>query len=177
MPTARSSWGSCVGTTELWLIAQDTLDAVRSAYAEHGVDLPSRQYATTGAPADDCDALVVWLGRVYTGLPEAEVADHERCGFARTLELHVRIVHCLGPNAVISDSGEAPNPDSIEAMALVIATDLWMLPQGLIEQRDAGNFLTDCQDIIIGNCVPFEWTGNIGGVELEIRVQIDRDLD
>lgn len=164
-----------MSTTELWLLAQETLDAVRSIYTTHGADLPSRQYATTGAPADDCDALVVWLGRVYTGLPAIEVAEPERCGFARTLEINVRVVRCL--RAVVDDQGTPPHPDTIEGDALPIAEDLWLLPQGLIEQYGAGTWLSECQDVIIGNAVPFEWTGGVGGVELQVRVQVDRDLN
>lgn len=163
-----------MGATELWLIGLDTLDAVRDTYAVHGEDLPSRQYVSVGPPPDDCDQLVVWLGRLYTGTPGEEVDSPELCGFARTLEVNVRASRCV---PVVGDDGTPPHPDTIEGAALIIAKDQWLIPQGLIERRGEGSFLSDCQDLSIGNCVPFEWSGGIGGCELLIRVQVDRDLN
>lgn len=159
--------------SDLYDLGADVLAAVVGAYADADVDLPDRRYVTAGLPVDDCEQAVVWLGRLFTGLPHTEVTDPEHVGFARTLEMGVRVTRCV---PAVDEQGNAPPASEIDAAGAAVATDLWVLPQGLIARRAAGEFLAACQNLVIGNCVAFEWSGGLGGAELTIRVQVDSSL-
>lgn len=158
---------------DLWDIGQATLDAVVAAYAAEGIALPSRQYVAVGSPVDDCEQLVVWLGAVGNGLPAGPVSAPERAGMARFVQVNARISRCV---VTVDDNGLGPTSAQIEASSEDIATDLWVLPQGLIAQHAAGTWLDQCQDIVMGTCVPFDWSGGVGGVELAMSVQVDSSL-
>lgn len=157
---------------DLWQLGLDTLDAVVAAYAAAGVDLPARQYVAAGVPVDDCEQLVVWLGRLFTGYPGNELQSNEAhgLGHARTLELHARIVRCV---VTVDEFGDAPASEAIELSSRAIGVDMWVLPQGLIALRSTGDYTQLCQALVIGNCTAFDWAGGVGGVELDLQLQID----
>lgn len=152
-------------------IAQATLDEVVAIYATAGVSLPARRLIQTGQPADDCEQVVVWINRLFQGLPADETLLRTRASGAllRSVEINVRIVRCV-PH--VNDNGTAPNAEAISTASTVIAVDMWLLAAGLTESHLEGDFLVDCQDFAVGPVTPVEWTGGFGGCELAAAVQV-----
>lgn len=158
-----------MANTELATLATEVLTAVEDAFDAAAVALPARRFVSSGQPADDCPELVVWLSRIFTGTPAAEVTEPERRGIARTLELLVRLTRCV---PVTNDRGLAPTADAIGDSAAQIATDMWVLTQGLLELYESRDFLDQCQDWTVGACTALESLGGVGGCELLMRIQV-----
>jgi hypothetical protein len=90
--------------------AERFLDLVIDAAAELGVDLPNKQYITTGEAVHDCEQVAVTLAAVSIGLPNMPPTGINEvgncCPPAWSMHLVVDIVRCvptpIGSSGVVS---------------------------------------------------------------------------
>ncbi len=149
-------------------LADEVLDGVVAVFADAGVTLPSRQLVHAAEPADDCEQVAVWFGRLFQGLPPSETLTQQP-HLVRSLEVNVRITRCV---PVADDNGNPPSASSITAASHTIGIDMATLAYGLAEFHVDGDFLAACQNLLIGPVAPFAWTGGIGGCELALAIQV-----
>lgn len=158
-----------VANDVLYDLGDEVLTATVQAFSDAGVAVPDRRYVGAGEPVDDCDQLVVWLGRLFNGQPGQEVAVDTAFHVGRSLEVNIRIIRCV---PAVTDSGGVPNADDIDAASRQIAVDMWVTVQGLIALGNDREFLADCQRWAFIEVVPFEWQGGVGGFDAVLHVQV-----
>jgi len=108
----------------LAVFMQAVLDQVVTSFASYNMPLPFRRYWTLGAPAVDCEQVVVSLIQMYVGAPGDEATSPRRCSDPRSATITVTVsrqVPTVGP------SGKAPAAETIESYAEVSAYDAWIL--------------------------------------------------
>lgn len=68
------------------------LESVVAVFETYGVEVPERQYITTGAPVHDCSQLTVSLQQLYLGPPGDQAQRPQKCDAPRTAFLSVSLV-------------------------------------------------------------------------------------
>jgi hypothetical protein len=106
------------------------LEKVTSVFTSFGVPLPARCYWTMGAPAIDCEQLVVSFVQVYLGPPGDQAATPQRCHMPRTAVLTISIAREI---PVVGLNGRPPSAEKIEAGSALSAVDAWVLMQSMKE--------------------------------------------
>lgn len=153
----------------LYTVASQALAAVVSRFATEGISLPARQYVTGGQIALDCEQVVVEVVRVYTGTPGAELANPVSCAVPRSAEMRIWIVRCV---PTLKDNGDFPTQAELDASGEELLTDGWVLVWGLLQEYRDGNFLSQCDKLVIGNLSAVGPEGGFGGFTLSF----DADL-
>lgn len=161
----------------VWDLAVELLAAAEQALTDNGIDLPDRRFVTFGEVVDDvgegCDGLLAVTGmRIFTGTPGQEVALPEQCGYARTLEMLVRIVRCVHP-AEGDEEQIIPTTTELEYDARTTMRDVWVILQGLIEQHANQDLYPACQRLMFGNASVAGPSGGVGGWQILVQVQLD----
>jgi hypothetical protein len=108
----------------LAVFMQAVLEQVVTSFASYNMPLPFRKYWTLGAPAVDCEQVVVSLIQMYVGAPGDEATSPRRCSDPRSATINVSVsrqVPTVGP------SGKAPSAENIESYAEISAYDAWIL--------------------------------------------------
>jgi hypothetical protein len=108
----------------LVLMLDTILERVQAAYAQAGVDLPSRRYWTLSMPAVDCEQLVVAFVQAYMGLPGDEAARPQPCTAPRTAAVDVYVSRCV---PTVGTRGKAPEQDAIQVASEQLAIDAYLL--------------------------------------------------
>lgn len=106
------------------VMCEELLQRIVGRYEQEGIDLPSRKYWTMGAPAADCEQLVVSFMQAYIGPVGDEANEPQNCNSPRTAQLDIQILRCIpssGPR------GGAPSAEKIQKASEIQAIDAWLL--------------------------------------------------
>jgi hypothetical protein len=118
---------------------QGVLDRVVAVYTSYGVPLPTRQYWTMGAPAVDCEQVVVSFIQMYLGPPGDEATKPQRCNQPRTIVMNITISRAI---PIVGQSGRAPSAERIQDGSVISAVDAWILMASInqLDQWEDGSF-------------------------------------
>jgi hypothetical protein len=111
---------------------EGVLSRVVTIFESYGVPIPERRYWMMGAPAIDCEQLVVSFVQMYLGPPGDQASEPRRCNNPRTATLNVMISR---PVPTVGTNGRAPTPEKISESSEIAAIDAWVLMQS-IDQMD-----------------------------------------
>jgi len=100
-----------------------TLETTVAVFESYGVPLPSRQYWCIGAPAEDCEQVVVSLVQTYLGIPGDQASEVQNCNSPRTAVINIHVTR----NVIVGESGRAVRPERIISSAEWVAVDTWVL--------------------------------------------------
>jgi hypothetical protein len=155
----------------LYVIARTILDEAETRLDNAGRPVPARRYVHAGQTAWDCDQLTVEITRVFAGQPGVEglgLEDRESCVGLRTVEYLVELVRCF---PTLNAAGAAPTMTALDYASQEIATDGWIIVQGLADAAAAGSIAdTACDDVAIGTLLFPEPQGAMVGIKLPIQV-------
>jgi len=115
------------------------LERVCTVFQSYNVQLPARRYWTLGAPAIDCDQVVVSFNGMYLGAPCSQVGEPQRCHMPRTATVTITIARGV---PVVGQNGRPPAAEKIEMASSVSAVDAWVLMESLnlFDQWDDGSY-------------------------------------
>lgn len=108
----------------LAVFMQLVLDQVVSSFASYNMPLPIRRYWTLGAPAVDCEQVVVSLIQMYVGAPGDEATTPRRCSDPRSATINVAVSRKV---PTVGQNGRSPSAESIESFAEISAYDAWIM--------------------------------------------------
>lgn len=152
----------------LYNVARAALDIVAAAYVDLDVDLPERQYVADGTPAWDCEQVVVYVERTFSGLADQETVAIQECLLIRSASLWVEVVRCV---PVLDDRGDAPAADDIEASAQVILADPLIITNALVAAYRAGTF-GGCKGLVLEGWESLGPEGGLAGGRQRFRYQL-----
>lgn len=120
-------------------LMQNVLNAVISTYSSYNMPLPGRRYWTLGAPAVDCEQVVVTMLQMYIGTPGDEATTPRRCNDPRSATLLIQVSREV---PVAGQNGKAPAADAIQAASEISAYDAWILLDSArqLDQWDPATF-------------------------------------
>ncbi len=116
------------GAKNLALFLQEILNRVITCYGSFDMPLPARRYWTFGAPAVDCEQLVVSMIQMYVGTPGDEANEPRRCNDPRSATLNIAVSRAV---PISQQNGNPPSADDIQDAAVVSAYDAWVLMESV----------------------------------------------
>ena len=99
------------------------LQSVVDEYAARSIELPERQYWTTGTPAADCNQVVVFINNMAYGVPGSP-ALVTNCDSPWLLNFSISIMRCA---PVSSGRSPVPEEQQIQSTAAEVAVDMELL--------------------------------------------------
>lgn len=152
--------------------ATDLLDVCRAAYTSQaaeacGVDVPTTSLVTHAAPAWDGDLLAVATTNLTT-------AYQGRCSVVYAVRLTVWVVRCV---PVTLDNGSPPDPADVEAAALTLADDAWLLTTSIADAAYSRSLFPSfdgigCEQVRLGDGRAEAPSGGLAGWSLPITVDL-----
>lgn len=112
----------------LKLMLDRALEKVESVFQSYNVPLPERRYWTIGAPAIDCEQLVVSFVQGYLGTPGDEASTPQRCHQPRSAVISISIAREI---PTVGQGGRAPSGTTIEQSSYISAVDAWVLLESI----------------------------------------------
>lgn len=164
--------------TRIYDVCADLLGAVVN---NHGGTLPDRQFVSPGAPAFDCEGLMVWCERTagFDGDVLVETTTSILPGASHTMRAGtfvVTLTRCA-PNVVSDDGGNLtlPTTDEEDEAAQLVYEDGQRVLNALVEAEKAGE-LPLCHSLaFIDWRVLGPYMGFVAG-ELRVRVGLATGL-
>lgn len=104
------------------------LEKVEAVFQSYQVPLPERRYWTIGAPAIDCEQLVVSFVQAYLGTPGDEAATPQRCHMPRSAVISISVAREI---PTVGQGGRPPSGQTIEQASYISAVDAWVLLESL----------------------------------------------
>jgi hypothetical protein len=157
-------------------LATDLLDAAEACYAgPRTPPCPPDRYLTFGLlPALNCDALLVTFTGVEPRAAFTGGAVGNRCTAIPRARLAVWIVRCF---PTITEDGDAPPPNDVQAATALLDWDLGCLWDGLIGRwSDKALFPNfpglDCEAVSFGVAQPYGPQGGVAGWQLPVLVDL-----
>lgn len=167
------------GSSDLYLLARELLDACAAAVAAAPAGQISRAYVSPGPPPFDCEMLVVHAG----GPAEAETAPLSpplQPGFRTTqgalhlINLTVTVLRCV---PVGDELQPIPASADLETAAQATYADCWAIWNHLRTEHRTGSLFRrsdgEPRELFFSPAVPLGPDGRLAGWQLEIRVQLD----
>lgn len=139
-------------------------------------DPPGRQYVSPGPVALDCEQLTVHaaliaLADTDPSSPSLQPSRRAVGASVNLVALVITVVRCV---PTISESGNPPPVDKLDASAQIVLADGWQLWNGIKQAHRAGSLLPgNCRDVFIEPCLPITPSGGIGGWQLTVRTNLD----
>lgn len=109
---------------------QELLNRVITTFDSYSMPIPARRYYTFGAPAIDCEQLVVSLLQMYIGVPGDEATEPRRCNDPRSGTFLVTVAREV---PITQANGNPPKADDIQRASEVSALDAWILMESTRE--------------------------------------------
>lgn len=148
-------------------------DAHKAALALLGAlpsGLPARRYVLNSplaAAAFDCEATLVAVERVFSGLPGAESATPAFCLSPRSAEMSVAVVRC-----VPTGGSNPPSVAEMAASAASLLADLAVLESAVVASATNGTVADDLSEIVMGRGYLLSPSGGFGGAALSVTVSL-----
>lgn len=118
---------------DLYDLAVFILAKIQEIFAREGVDLPDRQYVTSGQPAQDCEQVTVAFQQMYIGPPGDEASAPQRCDGPRSATFQIAITRCI---SVGDKRGNPPTAAQLQADARRLMRDATILMNSVNELDD-----------------------------------------
>jgi hypothetical protein len=155
-------------------ICHAILDAVATGYTTASAALPGRRYVSAGAPAWDCEQVVVHAERVYGQegdvRAEAPAAYSRHPGHTmRAVEAIVTIIRCAPAVTRRGQQVVPPTVESEEAVAALVHADMGLVLNSLITAERAGD-LPGCNSIAFMQWQAVPVQGDLVGSQQRVRV-------
>lgn len=112
----------------LKLMLDRALEKVEAVFQSYNVPLPERRYWTIGAPAIDCEQLVVSFVQAYLGTPGDEASTPQRCQMPRSAVISISVAREI---PTVGQGGRPPSGQTIEEASYISAVDAWVLLESL----------------------------------------------
>jgi hypothetical protein len=156
----------------IFAACQALLDGV---VANHGADLPDRQYVAAGPPAWDCELLAAWCeGTAGTGADPGNEANAAGAAWAMRVGTFVlTLVRCMPP-AELSETGDVltlPTTDEETAAAQVLYEDAQRLLNAVVATYRAGD-LPGCHGVSFLAWTVLGPAGNLVAGELRVAIKL-----
>lgn len=151
---------------DIYQLGQDLLAAVVDHFTDETIDLPERRYVTIGAPAIDCEQVVVSVSQFFSGLPGAAYVGPLVPGVTSSVEFAVSVVRCV---ATPDDRGNPPTVEDLATDAQALLADADTLRAAMFIAKKDGVF-DNCNDIVIAETTAVGPEGGFGGWSQLIRV-------
>ena len=143
----------------LYSAAKALLDVVVAHYADQGVPLPDRRFVSDGTPAWDCEQVVTYVERTFSGTLENENTRPLNCLVVRSAQIVVEIARCTPVFA--NDYDDAPpTAEAIDGVAQTVLGDSMHLTNAIVAGHQAGE-LGGCKGLAL---VEWESLGPQGGL-------------
>lgn len=138
---------------------------------------PARQYIAAGAPAIDCEQVVVWMPRIdeTDTAPDGNqlaVGLRGQMGRVNFPAYILMVVRCV-PALPKQGKGFAPDVATLSAAAAQTNADAWACWCGINTARKEGRFNDLCSAVAVGGATAMQTSGGFGGWQLPIFVQLD----
>lgn len=143
----------------LYAAARALLDQVVAYYAEQDVPLPPRQFVSDGTPAWDCEQVVTYVERTFSGTLENENTRPLNCLVVRSAQIVIEIARCTPVFANEYDDAP-PTGEAIEAVSQLVLADSMHLTNAIVGAHQAGD-LGGCKGLAL---VEWESLGPQGGL-------------
>lgn len=145
--TAPRTYASSAPTTglDLHTVAKALLSAMGDYFAANGVDLPDRQYITTGDPAIvawDCEQLTVCLANIEWGRSRDATQFSPTFGKAASINAMRHAIYAVTlvrSFPIITDNGGLPSTEVLNQAGLASMLDAGLMSQALVNFVAFGN--------------------------------------
>lgn len=160
-------------------VSHSLLTNLGAALTTAGIDVPSRAYITTGLPAldypvgnedptTDCGEqfVVSWLGM----LTVSQLGQTIKCATPFVGRFVVGLFRCV---PTIDSDGVAPDTADLTASGDELSIDAMTLCKVIVDQQLNRKLLDNtCAVISVGNVLAYGPAGGIGGVTVELLVEL-----
>lgn len=151
------------------------LQVVADGLEGEGITVPERRYVTSGAPAYDCEQLVVALTRLYPAIPfqDDPALPVLRAVLLRAASVAVHLVRCVPTPTQSSRGGAAlPTAAALDDAGMTLLTDALMMPVVTVRAWHDGSFLSTCEQMGVREVLPAEPDGGFGGTIMLLDFQV-----
>ena len=153
-------------------IARVLLDAVIAEYAASACDvpLPSRRYVAHNIAAWDCEQVTVWVEQTYTqGGALTALATSMAAPVQAALRSADFVVEVVRNHPTVTDSGEAPEPADMEAVAKRLLADGQIIANALHQAHKARTTL-GINNVILAGITPAGPDGGLAAIRVRCTV-------
>lgn len=159
--------------------AQEILDNLAADLTVRGIDVPERQFITTGDIAHDfagqrcAEAFVVTWNGSYQGIVSQETGNLSDapilCAMPLTAQFTIALLRCV---PIVKPSGQAPTAAELQASGVALLLDAMTLPASVVDLQGEGALVTDADLLGISTVQPIGPDGGVGGVALSLVVTL-----
>lgn len=149
-------------------VAAAILAYVKSVFEEAEVALPERQYRTSGGIAFDGEQCVVMFDGITAGAPGRVANGPQDCVIERFATYLVGVVRCV---PVSDDQGDPPTMEALDASAVELLTDAWVL-QRAAEGLPTAGIVLDGYAVAVTGLEALEPSGGLGGQAVTVQVAL-----
>lgn len=159
--------------------AQEILDNLAADLTVRGIDVPERQFITTGDVAHDfegqrcAEAFVVTWNGTFQGIVSQETGNLSDapilCSMPLTAQFTIALLRCV---PIVKASGQAPTAAELQASGETLMLDAMTLPVSVVDLQGEGNLVTDADLLGITAVQPIGPDGGVGGVALSLVVTL-----
>lgn len=166
------------GSSDLFAIADEYLDACVLALADTPEGPPDRCFVSPGVPAWDCpDQLTVHVGAplVADTLPlQPSLAPTHRVTVQAEVDIIVLTATILRCVPTIDDFGNLPSPAAIDAASQQVCADLWAIWNHVKSMKRAGTLFPPRErEFALDPAVSLQQAGGAAGWQIPIRVNLE----
>lgn len=153
---------------DLATVCTDLLASVVDVFADAAIELPDRQYVTSGEVAFDCDdgQLVVSAQRIFRGNANEAQGD-VKLGASRSVDLDIYLMRCV---PTPDDEGNPPSGAALAAAGMAQLVDAWTLFRGVLKNK--ASFSDACSSMNVAECVAVGPEGGLGGWRMRLSVEL-----
>lgn len=166
--------------TRLRDAAQSILTNLATELTARGIDVPTRQYITTGGLAHDfagqkcAEAFVITWDGLFQGLVSQGAGNLVnapiRCAMPLTAQYTLALLRCV---PMLKAGGKAPSESELQTSGEALMLDAMTLPAALIDLHLAAGLCdSDCDLVGIGQVQPIGPLGGVGGVAMTFSVTL-----
>lgn len=160
--------------------AQSILDNLAADLTTRGIDVPERQFVTTGDIAHDfagqkcAEAFIItWDGLLQGTVSQGAgnlVNAPILCAMPLTAQYTIALLRCV---PVVKETGKPPTASELQASGEALMLDAMTLPASLIDLQTEGDLCdSGCSLVGIGQVQPIGPLGGVGGAAMTILVTL-----
>lgn len=155
--------------------AQQLLDNIAADLTTRGIDVPDRQFITSGAIAHDfagakcSESFVVAWGGMFPGIVNQGGGNLSNapilCAMPLSAQFTIALLRCV---PVVKASGQAPTAAELQESGEQLLLDSMTLPVSVIDLQTDGTLIDDADLLGITSIQPIGPQGGVGGVTLTL---------
>lgn len=159
--------------------AQSILDNVAAELTVRGIDVPTRQFITTGDVAHDfagqkcAEALIITFNGLFQGLVGQGTGNLSnapiKCSMPLVGQFTLALLRCV---PVVKPNGSAPTMEELQDSGEVLMLDAMTVAAVVVELQLEGGLVDTADDVGITTVSPIGPLGGVGGVALTLIVTL-----